>query len=41
MGWSGYEGREQLIISGPPNAHCVYVASGVSFVSLVGAMGCT
>lgn len=41
MGWSGYEGRKWLIISRPLDAHCVYVANGVSFVSLVGAMGCT
>lgn len=41
MGLSGDEGKEHLIISRPSDAHCVFVASGVSFVSLVGAMGCT
>ncbi len=35
------KGRERLIIWGPLNAHCVFVFSGVSFVGLVGAVGCT
>lgn len=41
MGLSGYEGKKHLIISRPLDAHCVFVAGGVSSVSLVGAMGCT
>jgi len=35
----GYEGRECLIGSGPPDAHCVYVFGGVSSGTPVGADG--
>jgi hypothetical protein len=36
---SNYEGRECLIGSGPPDAHCVYVFGGVSSGTPVGADG--
>jgi hypothetical protein len=36
---SGYEGRECLIGSGPPDAHCVYVFGGLSSGTPVGADG--
>jgi len=41
VGLSGDKGRERLIILRPLNENCVFFFGGVSFVGLVGAMGCT
>jgi len=40
-GLSEDKGRECLIISGPSNAHCIFVFGGVLSMGLVRAVGCT